>query len=173
MASIPRAKPLTMTKLLQHARRKTRSQAGSQPQCVPGEWKHPAASGRRSYLHGNVLVKSPTINRHATQPRSAKQCEGRFFWSAAAVLPLFSQRERYEGITRSPAARNKIGKNKAYFRPTKRTRKVVARPWPPAKAPKHPDRTRGVHAGASILFTTESGFCRPTILTPATRTAHK
>src|SRR5690348_8292850 len=82
---------------------------------------------------------------------------------------MCSQREFTEDCT----ALQRESVSQHYFRPTKRTRSVVARPWPPANAPKQPVRTTLLHTGASMLFTTESGFCRPRIFTPSTRTAHK
>ena len=51
-----------------------------------------------------------------------------------------------------------------YLRPAKRTRKVKARPWPPAKEPK---------LGASTLLTTMSGFMRSKMLTASMRAAQR
>src|SRR5260370_14773724 len=51
-----------------------------------------------------------------------------------------------------------------YLRPAKRTRKVKARPWPPAKEPK---------LGASTLLTTMSGFMRSKMFTASMRAAQR
>jgi len=51
-----------------------------------------------------------------------------------------------------------------YLRPAKRTRKVKARPWPPAKEPK---------LGASTLLTTTSGFMRSKMFTASMRAAQR